>query len=113
MPEGHSVHRIAHQFQSDFVGQEIEISSPQGRFTPGAQLITGQRMIAATAVGKHLFLDFANDLTLRVHLGIYGAWDFAGELTRIGTDRKSTRLNSSHVAISYAVFCSKKNTYTE
>src|SRR5690625_6414118 len=28
-------------------------------------------------------------------------------------DRKSTRLNSSHVAISYAVFClEKKNTYT-
>src|SRR5690625_5394075 len=25
-------------------------------------------------------------------------------------DRKSTRLNSSHVAISYAVFCSKKKT---
>src|SRR5699024_12478079 len=24
------------------------------------------------------------------------------------TDRKSTRLNSSHVSISYAVFCSKK-----
>src|SRR5690625_4664883 len=27
-------------------------------------------------------------------------------------DRKSTRLNSSHVAISYAVFCSKKETET-
>src|SRR5690625_6646386 len=26
----------------------------------------------------------------------------------VGTDRKSTRLNSSHVAISYAVFCLKK-----
>src|SRR5439155_20789957 len=26
----------------------------------------------------------------------------------IGVDRKSTRLNSSHVAISYAVFCLKK-----
>src|SRR5437870_7353155 len=26
-----------------------------------------------------------------------------------GGDRKSTRLNSSHVAISYAVFCLKKN----
>src|SRR5437870_11547876 len=25
-----------------------------------------------------------------------------------GTDRKSTRLNSSHVAISYAVFCLKQ-----
>src|SRR5437870_11478509 len=27
-------------------------------------------------------------------------------------DRKSTRLNSSHVAISYAVFCSKKKIHT-
>src|SRR5690625_6983052 len=30
----------------------------------------------------------------------------------LAKDRKSTRLNSSHVAISYAVFClKKKNTY--
>src|SRR5207253_9254430 len=28
-----------------------------------------------------------------------------------GRDRKSTRLNSSHVAISYAVFCLKKKKY--
>src|SRR5438132_7425450 len=27
-------------------------------------------------------------------------------------DRKSTRLNSSHTVISYAVFCLKKKTYT-
>src|SRR5437870_11441879 len=31
---------------------------------------------------------------------------YAGE--RLKKDRKSTRLNSSHVAISYAVFCLKK-----
>src|SRR2546426_8834585 len=32
-----------------------------------------------------------------------------------GTDRKSTRLNSSHLVISYAVFCLKKknNTYEQ
>src|SRR5690625_5431684 len=30
----------------------------------------------------------------------------------IDKDRKSTRLNSSHVAISYAVFCLKKKTIT-
>src|SRR5690606_40571612 len=29
------------------------------------------------------------------------------------TDRKSTRLNSSHVKISYAVFCLKKKTRSE
>src|SRR5690606_41499426 len=34
-----------------------------------------------------------------------------GELWRSGyEDRKSTRLNSSHVKISYAVFCLKKKT---
>src|SRR5215208_8182519 len=31
-----------------------------------------------------------------------------GELVAHVRDRKSTRLNSSHVAISYAVFCLKK-----
>src|SRR5690606_42153002 len=32
----------------------------------------------------------------------------AGAATPPSTDRKSTRLNSSHVKISYAVFCLKK-----
>src|SRR5262245_64011879 len=31
------------------------------------------------------------------------------ELIGISIDRKSTRLNSSHLGISYAVFCLKKN----
>src|SRR2546426_5506955 len=31
---------------------------------------------------------------------------------RKGRDRKSTRLNSSHLVISYAVFCLKKKTTT-
>src|SRR5690625_1942971 len=33
---------------------------------------------------------------------------FEGPIAGIHIDRKSTRLNSSHVAISYAVFCLKK-----
>src|SRR6266496_4801609 len=36
-----------------------------------------------------------------------GAWADAGDLIQ-PRDRKSTRLNSSHVEISYAVFCLKK-----
>src|SRR5690242_21929329 len=31
-----------------------------------------------------------------------------GDTTVVETDRKSTRLNSSHMSISYAVFCLKK-----
>src|SRR5215467_15807064 len=34
----------------------------------------------------------------------------AGERADRAADRKSTRLNSSHLVISYAVFCLKKNT---
>src|SRR2546430_11624283 len=33
-------------------------------------------------------------------------------LRALRTDRKSTRLNSSHSQISYAVFCMEKNTVT-
>src|SRR5256885_8311580 len=35
-----------------------------------------------------------------------------GEQLKFGTDRKSTRLNSSHLVISYAVFCLKKKKHT-
>src|SRR5438067_7905922 len=35
----------------------------------------------------------------------------SGGRVRDCRDRKSTRLNSSHVSISYAVFCLKKKTY--
>src|SRR5437773_4809028 len=33
-------------------------------------------------------------------------------LTRVVRDRKSTRLNSSHITISYAVFCLKKKKHS-
>src|SRR5437588_4825797 len=34
-----------------------------------------------------------------------------GEIDGLRIDRKSTRLNSSHTVISYAVFCLKKKNY--
>src|SRR3712207_7908944 len=38
-----------------------------------------------------------------------GVFDFAGGIViHVSADRKSTRLNSSHANISYAVFCLKK-----
>lgn len=81
LPEGHSVHRIARQFAANFVGTRPEVSSPQGRFSQGAQQISGLEMTDARAVGKQMFLEFDERLWLRVHLGIYGAWDFSGDIT--------------------------------
>src|SRR5256885_7984693 len=46
---------------------------------------------------------FAN---LRSLLGYQ--WLFPGKMLLFMGDRKSTRLNSSHLVISYAVFCLKK-----
>ncbi len=85
MPEGHSVHRIARQFRLHFVGKRVAASSPQGRFAAGAGRINGRVMIDSKAVGKQLFLEFDNGLWLRVHLGIYGAWDFSGDITADAT----------------------------
>src|SRR5579884_2658909 len=39
---------------------------------------------------------------------IFGVYSKVGLQRHVDLDRKSTRLNSSHVAISYAVFCLKK-----
>jgi endonuclease-8 len=81
MPEGHSVHRITRQFAQNFVGHRIAVSSPQGRFAEGAHRIDGHVMTDAKSVGKQMFLEFDNQLWLRIHLGMYGAWDFAGDIT--------------------------------
>lgn len=80
MPEGHSVHRIARQFRANFVGRAVTASSPQGRFVDGASRVSGRVMTSAIAVGKQMFLEFDNGDWIRVHLGIYGAWDFAGDI---------------------------------
>jgi endonuclease-8 len=80
MPEGHSVHRIARQFARSFTGPPVAVSSPQGRFTAGAARLDGHAIVQARAVGKQMFLEFDHHLWLRVHLGMYGAWDFAGDI---------------------------------
>ena len=49
MPEGHSVHRIARQFERNFVGRAVHASSPQGRFAEGAAVLD-----ARTATDRYL-----------------------------------------------------------
>src|SRR3712207_7938566 len=52
---------------------------------------------ALAAIGLNILMGLAGQVSLG-HAGFFG----------IGADRKSTRLNSSHANISYAVFCLKK-----
>src|SRR3989442_11925022 len=59
---------------------------------------------SSALAGGGLSGDFAG-LSDAIH---WGARPAARALESPGRDRKSTRLNSSHVRISYAVFCLKK-----
>ena len=76
MPEGHSIHRVANTFRSEYLDSKVKIFSPQGRFESDAKLVSGRRLVESTAVGKQLFLSFDNELTIRIHLGIFGKWNF-------------------------------------
>ncbi len=76
MPEGHTVHRTANDFNKLFAGKVLSVDSPQGRFSSDAKLISGRTLVRASAVGKQLFLEFDNELFLRIHLGIYGKWQW-------------------------------------
>ncbi|MBO0899073.1 Fpg/Nei family DNA glycosylase [Cellulomonas sp. zg-ZUI22] len=84
MPEGHTVHRVACQLALDLVGRPLAVSSPQGRFAAGAARLDGRTMTGATAVGKQLFCTFDTADVLRVHLGLYGAWDLYGDVSPLG-----------------------------
>lgn len=76
MPEGHTVHRTANTFNEHFAGQKLTVESPQGRFASSARLVDGQILRMASAIGKQMFLNFENELTIRIHLGIYGKWSY-------------------------------------
>lgn len=77
MPEGHTLHRLAAQFDAVFVGRPWRVSSPQGRFAAGAALLDGRTPSGAEAWGKHLFVS-VDEHIWQIHLGLYGAFSFAG-----------------------------------
>jgi endonuclease VIII len=75
MPEGHTLHRLAHTLTDRFAGRTVAVSSPQGRFAEAAALIDGTQLVDAEAWGKHLFVRFDGERFVHVHLGLYGKFD--------------------------------------
>src|SRR3712207_7721238 len=72
------------------------------RSTKGSRAVPHGPRTAGNGVSFH----YADENHIR---SCWCAWTRAGSLAR---DRKSTRLNSSHANISYAVFCLKKKKNT-
>lgn len=76
------MHRLAGALHQAFAGREALVTSPQGRFLEGAALLNGRLVEGADAYGKHLFVHFAGEQVLNVHLGLIGSFDV---LAHIGT----------------------------
>src|SRR5699024_11963364 len=72
-------------------------------------LLENTRATVATHEGNPLYIEMPPAVELEIVQTDPGV---QGDRSTGGTkpDRKSTRLNSSHVSISYAVFCLKKKT---
>src|SRR2546422_2578835 len=84
----------------------LSLTAPEGRLVYTGD--TGPSSeLARWASGADLLLaecSLPKEMAMDIHL----TPEQAGELARDAKDRKSTRLNSSHGYISYAVFCLKK-----
>lgn len=68
------------------------VSSPQGRFADSAALLDGTRFESADAWGKHLFVDFAADRVLHVHLGLIGTFSVTSYDDGLPAPRGAVRL---------------------
>ena len=73
LPEGHTIHRAAIDQRPMLVGQRLEVSSPQGRFLLGAEILDGRLCTGIEAYGKHLLYRFGDD-ALHIHLGLFGVF---------------------------------------
>ncbi|MBD0747322.1 Fpg/Nei family DNA glycosylase [Streptomyces sp. CBMA152] len=78
MPEGHTIHRLAADHDQWFGGRVVRASSPQGKFSDGAALVSGQVLDLAEAHGKHLFLGFGPVGWIHIHLGLFGKYALGG-----------------------------------
>src|SRR5690625_6017340 len=90
---------------------EIPIAEWTTDFT---DFLTSTFSFLFTPIKEHFgnFMEYTSDLLIKVPpiiiIIVVALIFFFITGKRVGLDRKSTRLNSSHVAISYAVFCLKK-----
>ncbi len=83
MPEGHTLHRLADELNAAFAGQRVRVGSPQGRFADSAALLDGQLLVGAEAWGKKLYVEFAGDRFVYIHLGLIGGLVVQTDVTEV------------------------------
>src|SRR5699024_12091133 len=74
----------------------------------GSQTVNGKIEINEDIAHAKVTMTMPDPAKLANKLSNVAITDNYSKFANLVTDRKSTRLNSSHVSISYAVFCLKK-----
>jgi len=97
VPEGHTIHRLARDL-AELHGSRLHASSPQGRFTAGAEAMDDALLERVEPFGKHLFLCMGTGGRLHVHLGMQGKWLRFEELGRPPLKQVRLRLATDRVA---------------
>ena len=92
MPEGHTIHRAARLQRRRFAGEILEVDSPQGRFSDGAAELNGRRLEGVDALGKHLFHRWEGDLTVHIHLGLFGKFKVFTDVEKAPSPSDGTRM---------------------
>jgi endonuclease-8 len=95
VPEGHTIHRLAQDYAAAFLRTAPQVTSPQGKFTDAAALLTGTELTATEAHGKHLFLGFRDGEWIHIHLGLFGKVTFGSAPAPPPTDTVRLRLANS------------------
>ena len=77
MPEGDTIHYAANRIRPVLEGHvPDELATLHPRFSRDRwpERLAGQAVRSVDAHGKHLFIRFANDLTIHSHLRMTGSW---------------------------------------
>jgi endonuclease VIII len=72
VPEGDTIHRTARALQRELEGRTLDRLFVRDRGDVAE--LAGRTVERVEAVGKHLLVHVAGGWTLRVHLGMHGAW---------------------------------------
>src|SRR5207249_1812350 len=95
--------KLAHEVSLTIGGKDWGLFGGTGFFLTGVAYVAP---VFAYFLFQMVFMDTAATIPTGA---LAERWKFAA--FAVFRDRKSTRLNSSHVSISYAVFCLKKKTF--
>src|SRR3712207_7271409 len=85
---------------------------PRSTLFPYTTLFRSQKPVKVLSGGERNRLNLAMTLKIGGNVILLDEPTNDLDVETLSRDRKSTRLNSSHANISYAVFCLKKKNYT-